>query len=111
MLPKNGTGKQVGHSRRKEMEGLKWRQPCQPHPGTQGHCYRCSLPGLAEFTAACCGGTDRAAITLAVSEGGIVAEGMQQCNWSGRYSGAATVSQSSSTSWRKASAGIGLPIR
>ncbi len=33
------------------LEGL------QPHPGTQVHCYRCSLPGLAEFTAYCCGGT------------------------------------------------------
>ena len=40
-----------------------WRRPCQPHPGTQVRCYRCSLPGLAEFTAYCCGGTNRAAIT------------------------------------------------
>jgi len=31
----------------------------QPHPGAQIHCYRCSLPGLAEFTAYCREGTDK----------------------------------------------------
>jgi len=30
----------------------------QPHPGAQCHCYRCSLPGLAEFTANRRGGTN-----------------------------------------------------
>lgn len=33
--------------------------PCQPHPGTRANCYRCSLPGLAEFTAAHCEGTGK----------------------------------------------------
>ncbi len=33
--------------------------PYQPHPGTCTHCYRCSLPGLAEFTATHCGGTGK----------------------------------------------------
>ena len=35
-------------------------KPCQPHPGTQFHHYRCSLPGLAGFAADRCGGTDKA---------------------------------------------------
>ena len=30
------------------------KNPHQPHPGTQIRCYRCSLPGLAEFTTLCC---------------------------------------------------------
>ena len=29
---------------------FRWRQPTQPHLGARIHCYRCSLPGLAEFT-------------------------------------------------------------
>ena len=29
---------------------VRWRQPTQPHLGARIHCYRCSLPGLAEFT-------------------------------------------------------------
>ena len=29
----------------------KGGDPPQLHPGTRSHCYRCSLPGLAEFTA------------------------------------------------------------
>jgi len=33
-----------------------WRD-LQPHPGTQVHNYRCSLPGLAGFVIYCCGGT------------------------------------------------------
>jgi len=32
--------------------------PHQPHPGARCHCYRCSLPGLAEFTANRRGGTN-----------------------------------------------------
>jgi hypothetical protein len=31
----------------------------QPHPGTRTHCYRCSLPGLAGFTANHCEGTGK----------------------------------------------------
>ena len=30
---------------------LKGGDPPQLHPGTRSHCYRCSLPGLAGFTA------------------------------------------------------------
>ncbi|GAB2810670.1 hypothetical protein GCM10027021_39300 [Dyella kyungheensis] len=41
---------------------LKRRRPCQPHPGTRIIRYRCSLPGLAEFTNYRRGGTDRATI-------------------------------------------------
>ena len=40
-----------------------WRQPRQPHPGTQCHRYGCSLPGLTGLTVNRCGGTDRATIT------------------------------------------------
>ena len=57
----------------------KWRQPCQPHPGTRRHCYRCFLPDLAGFTAGHCGGTDRAAIELPFGEGGIVAKRCRLC--------------------------------
>lgn len=39
------------------------RKPCQPHPGTRIHCYRCSLPGLTGFTVYRCGRTDTATIT------------------------------------------------
>jgi len=40
----------------------RWRWPNQPYPGTQLYCYRCSLPGLAGFTANCRGGTNWATI-------------------------------------------------
>ena len=33
---------------------LKWRCPGQPHLGTRVDNYRCSLPGLAEFTSIYC---------------------------------------------------------
>ncbi len=42
--------------------GPERRRPCQPHPGTRIIRYRCSLPGLAEFTNYRRGGTDRATI-------------------------------------------------
>ncbi len=61
----------------------KWRQPCQPHPGTRRHCYRCFLPDLAGFTAGHCGGTDRAAIELPFGEGGIVAKRCHLCKGTG----------------------------
>ena len=34
-----------------------WRRPKQPHPGTRISNYRCSLPGLADFTTYRCEGT------------------------------------------------------
>ena len=45
-----------GHSAR-----LEWRSR-QPHPGTRVNSYRCSLPGLAEFTIYHCEGTVRTTI-------------------------------------------------
>src|SRR6056297_2538802 len=39
-----------------------WRQSEQPHPGTRIGSYRCSLPGLAGFTACRCEGTIRVTI-------------------------------------------------
>jgi len=39
------------------MIDTKWRRPKQPHPGTRVGNYRCSLPGLAEFTTYHCEGT------------------------------------------------------
>ena len=47
---------------------LKW-QPSQPHPGTRENGYRCSLPGLAEFTIYRCEGTVRTTIKC-LNEGG-----------------------------------------
>ena len=43
---------------------LKWRCPGQPHLGTRVDNYRCSLPGLAEFTIYRCEGTVRATTKL-----------------------------------------------
>ena len=45
--------------RKKDNKAGDWRGPYQPHPGTQLNRYRCSLPGLAGFTASHCGRTDK----------------------------------------------------
>ena len=44
--------------------GALWRQPHQPHPGTQCSRCGCSLPGLTRLTGNRCGGTDGVTITL-----------------------------------------------
>ena len=49
----------------------KWRQPEQPHPGTRVDNYRCSLPGLAEFTIYRCGGTARTTIAVRKAPNGV----------------------------------------
>ena len=54
--------RQVSNDRRGFGPVPKRRRPCQPHPGTRIIRYRCSLPGLAEFTNYRRGGTDRATI-------------------------------------------------
>jgi len=41
----------------------EWRQPHQPHPGTQCSRCGCSLPGLTRLTGNRCGGTDGVTIT------------------------------------------------
>ena len=38
----------------------------QPHPGTQSHRYRCSLPGLAEFTIIHCERTEVSANYISI---------------------------------------------
>ena len=46
------------------IQGLTlWRQPHQPHPGTQCSRCGCFLPDLTRFTGNRCGGTDGVTIT------------------------------------------------
>ena len=52
------------HTERVLSPRLKWRCPGQPHLGTRVDNYRCSLPGLAEFTIYRCEGTVRATTKL-----------------------------------------------
>lgn len=54
-----GKGKKTGD--------LKWRQPHQPHPGTQCSRCGCFLPDLTRFTGNRCGGTDGVTITTLAS--------------------------------------------
>ena len=66
-----------------------WRRPKQPHPGTRVSGYRCSLPGLAGFTAYRCEGTAWATTDSASDSNQsqqrarILAESGQSCksNW------------------------------
>src|SRR5476651_2907705 len=44
-----------------------WRQPHQPHPGTQCSRCGCCLPALTRFTGNRCGGTDGVTITTFTS--------------------------------------------
>src|SRR5471032_2149421 len=49
-------------------QGLRdWRQPHQPHPGTQCSRCGCFLPDLTRFTGNRCGGTDGVTITTFTS--------------------------------------------
>src|SRR5450830_1514768 len=47
--------------------GALWRQPHQPHPGTQCSRCGCCLPALTRFTGNRCGGTDGVTITTLAS--------------------------------------------
>ena len=50
------------------IQGLTlWRQPHQPHPGTQCSRCGCCLPALTRFTGNRCGGTDGVTITTPAS--------------------------------------------
>src|SRR5450830_218748 len=50
------------------IQGLAlWRQPHQPHPGTQCSRCGCCLPALTRFTGNRCGGTDGVTITTLAS--------------------------------------------
>lgn len=57
-----GAGELYEGSGVKDRAGI-WRWPRQPHPGTRIGSYRCSLPGLAGFTAYRCEGTDGTTMT------------------------------------------------
>jgi len=57
------SGRSVLRESERRVAGKLERSSRQPHPGTQVHCYRCSLPGLAGFAAYRCGGTDGSTIT------------------------------------------------
>ncbi len=48
-------------------ERALWRQPHQPHPGTQCSRCGCCLPALTRFTGNRCGGTDGVTITTPAS--------------------------------------------